>query len=431
MPTRPQVTDPNSPHSDGTYSHLRMDSIFRGSGGAVAESQTEESYTANQTTTHTANPAPDHPTVEQYNSTAQNPATYNPHRPEMFDFDNVHEVLHIPLTAVNERGQDKETKYQLMPFTRERIYDKANSALNTTSVLLIMLLISTGLLVSSFFGFDTQNPWDIFTPHRQEVAQAKEVTSQFRQWAKLADIDTSSYDSRGIDTSNPSSNLATADADGDGLSNYDEYLLLSNPTNIQSCPNAKSDTQALIELINPGTCREVDWTNPSEVKNFISVFSANPAYRTWIDSFNPELAATTKVQITEESLASEAFLTPSTERINEFLATNELQKPSENSYADLIVEYAQQHSISVELILAVMQVADNATDRNLNPTSVGVNEQVSYSFESEESSIATTFQLLHYLTIRNVPQCTQLALHFGGDTNACTKIKSAYPTFED
>ena len=44
------------------------------------------------------------------------------------------------------------------------------------------------------------------------------------------------------------------DADADGLTNWEEFLLGSNPTKFSNCENKLSDAQSLFSEIDPGTC---------------------------------------------------------------------------------------------------------------------------------------------------------------------------------
>jgi hypothetical protein len=56
----------------------------------------------------------------------------------------------------------------------------------------------------------------------------------------------------------------TADEDGDGLTNYEEFLLRSDPNNANQCGNIKNDGWLLIEGTNPTTCAQFNWDDENQ-----------------------------------------------------------------------------------------------------------------------------------------------------------------------
>ena len=63
------------------------------------------------------------------------------------------------------------------------------------------------------------------------------------------------------------------DLDVDGLTNYEEFLIGSNPLKASSCNAKITDIQNLINLINPATCKVIDLTNPEEINKFGEVIT--------------------------------------------------------------------------------------------------------------------------------------------------------------
>ena len=58
------------------------------------------------------------------------------------------------------------------------------------------------------------------------------------------------------------------DQDGDKLTNFEEFLVGSHPLTTHTCNINISDSENLINLINPATCKGIDTNNPAEVAKF-------------------------------------------------------------------------------------------------------------------------------------------------------------------
>ena len=58
------------------------------------------------------------------------------------------------------------------------------------------------------------------------------------------------------------------DADADGLTNDEEFMIGSDPNNQHTCNPNKTDAQNLIELINPVTCQAIDVNDPIAMEKF-------------------------------------------------------------------------------------------------------------------------------------------------------------------
>jgi hypothetical protein len=63
------------------------------------------------------------------------------------------------------------------------------------------------------------------------------------------------------------------DLDQDGLNNFEEYLIESNPNNKNSCYNGQTDNENLINLIDPVTCKPIDMTSKIEVEKFAPILN--------------------------------------------------------------------------------------------------------------------------------------------------------------
>jgi hypothetical protein len=58
------------------------------------------------------------------------------------------------------------------------------------------------------------------------------------------------------------------DSDKDGLTNYEEFVIGSNPFSAFSCNERINDSENLLNLINPSTCRGINLEDPNDVKTF-------------------------------------------------------------------------------------------------------------------------------------------------------------------
>lgn len=61
---------------------------------------------------------------------------------------------------------------------------------------------------------------------------------------------------------------SNADSDKDGLTNYEEFVIGSKPLSAFSCNENINDSENLINLINPSTCRGIDPNNADDIKTF-------------------------------------------------------------------------------------------------------------------------------------------------------------------
>ncbi len=58
------------------------------------------------------------------------------------------------------------------------------------------------------------------------------------------------------------------DSDNDGLNNYEEFLLQTNPQQVSTCNNGISDIQNFLNLTNPSTCEPFSLDEETELKKY-------------------------------------------------------------------------------------------------------------------------------------------------------------------
>jgi hypothetical protein len=68
------------------------------------------------------------------------------------------------------------------------------------------------------------------------------------------------------------------DLDKDGLNNYEEFLIGSNPTNKNSCSVGTTDNQNLLNLIDPTTCQPINFTAPGQISRFKELLNITPEF---------------------------------------------------------------------------------------------------------------------------------------------------------
>lgn len=68
------------------------------------------------------------------------------------------------------------------------------------------------------------------------------------------------------------------DLDNDGLNNYEEFLIGSIPINKNSCDSNITDSQNLLNLIDPKSCIPIDFNAPGQVQRFKDVLNITPDF---------------------------------------------------------------------------------------------------------------------------------------------------------
>lgn len=69
------------------------------------------------------------------------------------------------------------------------------------------------------------------------------------------------------------------DLDKDDLTNYEEFLINSNPNNSHTCGNENNDSQNLFNLINPVDCQKIDENNLDYLSKISTIFNINSNHK--------------------------------------------------------------------------------------------------------------------------------------------------------
>lgn len=303
--------------------------------------------------------------------------------------------------------RSKPLKYQLLPIIGDRAYEKPMPNYNYLGWGVMCCLVG-GIIVLLLAGLGFVTLPD--NSSNSSVANARIYASDraYRQWI-------TSYESNDKEGNGEKNQ----DLDGDGLRNIDEFVLGSSPIASASCVTIESDYKSFVDFIHPGTCREVDWNNQEEVEKYLGVFVQLPVYKELIDSFNNESTPQTRV-ITGEMNE----LTYSAEKIKSYILA---QNPTSTLDIDFLVSLLSKHSIDIPYLLAILKYGSNFGEESKtkmnNVSAIGHTSSNDYGFRDYNSSLETTITMIHYLSIRNIPQCQQSLIIFGGDSNSCSIVQ--------
>jgi hypothetical protein len=104
------------------------------------------------------------------------------------------------------------------------------------------------------------------------------------------------------------------DLDKDGLTNFEEFTLKSNPNSANSCNPEKTDMQNLLNLINPNTCKAIDLKDDSTIEQISKIID---------------------LQKVQENIANAAVEKANSETIEEISPDNLLALFNVKKYEDL------------------------------------------------------------------------------------------------
>ena len=152
------------------------------------------------------------------------------------------------------------------------------------------MMIIGGLTLSNLGNSKADNNEKIanaaFNPIKSELNQKEEAYSA---WIKNLNKNTF------ID--------ANVDSDKDGLTNFEEFVIGSNPFNPNSCNENVSDQENLINLINPATCKGIDLESPADIKTFGDIINL-PLIKTQIGTKKDIIESTNSSSAESESSVS-------------------------------------------------------------------------------------------------------------------------------
>jgi hypothetical protein len=158
------------------------------------------------------------------------------------------ESTRINLDKLN--GEIHDSKLRRKIRTTNKIKRYSVSTTFATAVLIICTLFLTG---------NAQWMGQINSKNVQAGKNVNQQTQKYDQW--ILKNNSNKYSPPGNDL------------DQDGLNNYEEYLIDSNPINKYSCNNNFTDNENVINLIDPVFCNPIDFNNKAEVERFAPILN--------------------------------------------------------------------------------------------------------------------------------------------------------------
>lgn len=151
----------------------------------------------------------------------------------------------------------------------------------------IAAMISIFLLSASIFGVSGFSYYQRFFRQQPTVAGAVDV-------AKPKVVNYEEYKTW-IESKNEANfSEPDLDLDNDQLSNYEEFLIGSNPTSANTCNPKTSDSKNLFQLINPATCKPIDLKDENQAKLFGTLLSVSDSSQRFVETFveDPKVSST-------------------------------------------------------------------------------------------------------------------------------------------
>ena len=146
-------------------------------------------------------------------------------------------------------------------------------------------------------------------------------------------IEDSVYASWISDKNNTEFSPKDADLDNDGLTNYEEYTLDTNPVSMHTCNPSKTDSENIIELIDPKTCNSINTENDNEFSKFSQIINLDKLQQRLLENIQTQQESAKPVD--EKSLLSIFGVSNFTD-LDKISVTN-LEQDAQNK--DLKVKY--------------------------------------------------------------------------------------------
>jgi hypothetical protein len=178
------------------------------------------------------------------------------------------------------------------------------------------------------------------------------------------------------------------DADKDQLTNNEEFIIGSDPKNPNSCDANKTDSENLIELVNPTTCKPIDLQNKDDVAKFRKVIdfqtvktktisqdvktnqTSSPATNSTsvsglfgsssLEDLNKQEFNSSKLQADLDLIQKKEGVIKKIDRINEYMKKYRSLEPLDRNYpipvnGAVYLEVSQQYNVPLKYVVAVAQ----------------------------------------------------------------------------
>ena len=146
-----------------------------------------------------------------------------------------------------------------------------------------IIIAFTSLLIFSF----------VFVVSNVSIYQIQSFTSNFKGETVLAENDPT-FNLKNVNKGFNDWSLAqtglilteNGDFDGDGLTNKEEFLLQTKPNNIYSCSKNTSDSENLVNLTDPATCKPINIEDSLEYTKFNQIVNLEDIRKNLLEKNN-------------------------------------------------------------------------------------------------------------------------------------------------
>jgi hypothetical protein len=170
-----------------------------------------------------------------------------------------------------------------------------------------------------------------------------QITNKNVQASKNSNKKSEKYDQWILKNNSNKYSPPANDLDLDGLNNFEEYLIDSNPVNKSSCNNGFTDNENVINLIDPVFCNPIDFNNKSEVERFAPILNIPESFINIAPASQATIVETKNSKITVSSnsatLVSDIKSNPITGLSNTIIkAEAKTENPKKNIFLSQKIE---------------------------------------------------------------------------------------------
>jgi hypothetical protein len=335
-------------------------------------------------------------------------------------------VSHKTSNKTNRQKSDftpfeKQKGVKIIPFGTERLYQKQKQSSSGFTVFVATISVIMGLSLGIFLGFESPSETLAFFGVENAEVEYRIQTNDpsYQNWAN---------------SSIASLKNGSDDPDKDGLTNYQEYLLGSNPFNKYSCSN-QSDLELVIDLRNPNGCKEIDFEDSKEINKFFEVFKSSNVINEQIKNFDPSInddIPTGNIEPIKSQIDASV--------IEKYMLDSFSQKRNISSdnlpiSAQDFIEISEKYSINISILLAnsapteygLRDVtskinSEGNIEKTNNVTRLGSLNSPAYRFGNKKNSLITFALWYQYMKARSVPECKIVEI-LSNDIDECKNIQ--------
>ncbi len=280
----------------------------------------------------------------------------------------------------------------------------------------IVIMLSTGIVALGSKMTNSSFNLSNFSTAKDQTVRNLEVAGVTED--RSVDMQKELYREWILATNNGVYSDPDADLDKDGLTNDEERKLGTNPILGNTCGGDKNDSEKLFYLINPVTCKSIDFEKADEVALFNQVINVDKVKKEFVANINqqPVAAPNADTKIDDKNILGLFGVTTFAEldkvnlnavkneaqdvskkaelkgqylstisKIDKYISQYRSYEPFDRNYTPPVhpakyLEVSLKYNVPLKYVLAVAQAESRfGTDRytqNGNPTRIGKNQNV-------------------------------------------------------